>query len=170
MRLNLKPGPEKYTLLPGIEITARPALSEIVEEAKADDSLIAYADDIRAVVEGDEDGGVDFTAELLRSRGKVGLLLAKAIARAVIEEWEGVEDPDGSPAPVSEDRINAFLDVPAIYQAFTEVYLNRWLTVQAEKNDSALSPNGTSEGALNTAEPVPADATPAQPEKTARGQ
>lgn len=157
MRLNLKPGPERYELAPGIAIIARPALSEVIEEAKGDDSLFAYAEEMRELV-GDSDEKGEVTAAMIRSRGKVGLIFAKAVARAVIEEWEGVEDPDGSPAPVSGDRVDAFLDVPALYNAFTEVYLGRWLTVQAEKNDSAPSQNGTSAAAQTTAVPAPSDA------------
>lgn len=153
MRLNLKPGVETYTLfagadgVPAITIDADPALTSVIEDAKADASLLEYADEMRGMVE----TGDEISAEFIKSRGRFGVLLAKAIARQVIVGWSGVEDADGSPAPVSPDRVDAFLDVPAIYDAFTMVYLGRWLTLQAEKNASAPSPTGTSAAARNTA-------------------
>lgn len=174
MRLNLKPTAERYTLIDppspdetGIVIVARPALSEVIEEAKADESLLAYAAEIRAMMEA-EDGGDEITPERIRSKGKVGLLFTKAVARLVIEDWEGVEDPDGSPAPVTPDRVNAFLDVAPIYDAFTARFLARWITVQQEKNGSALSPNGTLEGAQPIARPARASVKSARAGKTAR--
>lgn len=172
MRLNLNPKPERYQLIDpvgqgtGVAIIARPALSEVIEEAKADDSLLAFAEEIRAALEADGDATTEVTPALLRSKGKVGLLFSKAVARLVIEGWEGVEDPDGSPAPVTPDRVNAFLDVPVIYDAFSQHFLGRWLVVEQEKNGSAPSPTGTSAAAQHTAQPAPRSAQSAHDAST----
>ncbi|GHF71180.1 hypothetical protein [Seohaeicola zhoushanensis] len=173
MRLNLSPAVERYQLIagadegdPGVAIMARPALTSIIEDAKADDCLIAYADEIRAMVEVGEDAEV--SAEVIRSKGRVGLMFAKAVARRVIDGWDGVEDEDGQPAPVTPDRIDAFLDIAPIYDAFTSVYLTRWLIVQHEKNVSAPSPNGTSVGVQTTAQAAKPSAGNARAGRTAR--
>lgn len=170
MRLNLSPGEARYTLFPqdgddpGIYIMALPALSEVVENAKADPSMQALGDEMRALletVEGEEADAAQ-AAEVFKSRSKVGLMMAKSIARSVITGWGGVEDPDGSPAPVTPERVDAFLDLAPVYDKFTEVYLSRWLTLQAEKNDFAPSPTGTSGTAQNTAVPARRSVKPAR--------
>jgi len=176
MRLNLNPRPERYQLIDptdeggtGVAIVARPALSEVIEDAKADDSLLSYAEEIRAMVEAEQDGEArEITPAMIRSKGKVGLLFTKAVARAVIEAWEGIEDPDGSPAPVTPDRIDALIDVPVIYDAFTARYLSRWLTVEQEKNGSAPSPTGTSAVAQPIAQPAKRNVKRARDAKTGR--
>lgn len=175
MRLNLNPSVERYELFaetddtPAIAVKARPALTEVMESAKADPSIIEHAEEIRELIE-DEDPGTADMAAMIRAKGRAGVLLAKAVARATIEEWEGIEDPDGSPAPVTADRIDAFLDLPVIYDRFTEVYLARWLRVQHEKNGSAPSPTGTSAEASTTAPRVRGSAKTAPKKRTRRKQ
>lgn len=150
MRLNLKPGVEPYDLLGNgsVIIHARPALAEVIEAAKVDDSILALADELK---ESAEVEGAELTGELLASRSRFAILLSKAVARQVIESWDGIEDPDGSPAPVTPDRVDALMDLAPIYDAFGTVYLARWLVLSAEKNASSPSPTGTSEGATPTA-------------------
>lgn len=152
MRLNLKPGVEPYDLFGdgGVIIHARPALSDVIEQAKGDASLLALAEELRSEL-GEVD---DVSPELLQSRGRFGVLFAKAIAKMVIESWDGIEDPDGSPAPVTPDRVEALLDVSPVFDAFGTVYLARWMLLSAEKNDSAPSPDGTSVAAPSTAAPA----------------
>lgn len=171
MRLHLKPGVDSYVLIDptadstGVIIKARPALTEVIEDAKSDPSILDLGEDLRDLIE-NEDGTVN--PDLLRSQRKVGLLFAKSVARAVIAEWEGLEDPDGKPAPVTPDRIDAMLDHPVLYDAFTAKYLARWLTVQAEKNDSAPSLTGTSAAARPTARPARRAAKSAPKKRTNR--
>lgn len=173
MRLNLKPTVERYELFPGTETTpavafmARPALTEVMESAKADPAVIEHATEITAILEAEEDGTAD-VAQMIRAKGRAGIIMAKAVARATIEEWEGIDDPDGSPAPVTPDRIDALLDMPAIYDRFTEIYLARWLVVQHEKNGSAPSPTGTSAEATTTARRAQGSAKTARKKSTSR--
>lgn len=187
MRLNLKPTIERYEIFaeskvipagktekdaivyPAVAFMARPALTEVMENAKADDAIIEHAEEIRALLDAEEQGTADLSA-MIRAKGRAGVLLSKAIARAVIESWEGIEDPDGSPAPVTPDRIDAFMDVPEIYNRFTEVYLARWLVVQYEKNASAPSPTGTSAAAKPIARRARGSAKPAPAKRTPRKQ
>ncbi|MBY6055382.1 hypothetical protein [Leisingera daeponensis] len=180
MRLNLNLGPERYELFPAVKneagdivtpavaFTAEPALSDVVEAAKADPSMIEFADEIRDLIDGEASGAEIDRAAALRAKGKGGLLFARALARLVITEWEGIEDPDGSPAPVTPDRVDAFISLPPVYDRFTEVYVARWLNVQHEKNGSAPSQNGTTAGATNTARGARKSAKPARAKSTSR--
>lgn len=154
MRLNLNPEVERYALFEAedgdVAIWARPALTEVVEEATADASLLDYGAEVRGLLQAQEEGA-ELSPEVLSIHSRFGVLLAKAIARLTIERWEGVEDPDGSPAPVTPDRVNSFLDHPTVFRRWQEAYMARWFAVQSEKKGSAPSPTGTSEGAPTTA-------------------
>lgn len=153
MRLNLKPGVEPYDVLGNgsVILHCRPALSDVMEAAKVDDSILALADQLKDEADAE---GAELTGELLASRSRFAILLSKAVARQVIERWEGIEDPDGSPAPVTPDRIDALLDLAPIYDGFGSVYLGRWLVLSAEKNALSPSLTGTTEGATATAGPA----------------
>lgn len=175
MRLNLNPGIQPYRLFDGQEIIVhcRPALTEVIEAAKADAELLEMFKDLRDDASLSENmkavkNGGEITPELLRTQGSFGVLFVKAIAREVIESWEGIEDPDGSPAPVTPDRINSLLDLSPVHDAFVLKYLNKWLLLQTEKNDSAPSPIGISGVAPNTAEPALASVTNARKGLTSR--
>lgn len=79
------------------------------------------------------------------------VVFAKAIARRAVTDWEGVGDAEGAPAPVSPESIDALLDVWPIFEAFQLAYVAKGLMLEQEKNASALSPSGTSAGAIATA-------------------
>jgi hypothetical protein len=68
-----------------------------------------------------------------------------------VTDWEGVGDAEGAPAPVSPESIDALLDVWPIFEAFQLAYVAKGLMLEQEKNASALSPSGTSAGAIATA-------------------
>lgn len=90
------------------------------------------------------------------------LTFAKAIARRAVIDWEGVGDADGNPVPVTLAGIDALLEVWPIFEAFQATYVSKGLLLDAEKNVSAPSPTGTSEGATATARPA------ARPARNAR--
>jgi len=54
------------------------------------------------------------------------------------------------------------MDVFPIFQAFQELYVEKGMLLDAEKNSSALSPTGSAAGVTDTASPAPGSA------KTAR--
>ncbi len=179
MRLNLSPQSEWYELIPGTEeytgvkIKARPALSAVLEDARVDQDFLDHADEMAAdtnleqIKQMMETGAlVGMPSEVVRSATRSQHLLIRAIARLVIEEWEGVEDPDGSVAPVSADRIDALMDVSQVLEAFKQKYITRWLTVQLEKNGSAPSQNGTSGAETSIAKPARASAKSARAKST----
>ena len=75
MRLNLSREPESYVLIDpssegsndGVVIVARPALSEIIEAAKADEALLDFGAEIRDLL--DEENEDQITSEMIRTRG-----------------------------------------------------------------------------------------------------
>ena len=96
------------------------------------------------------------------------LVFAKAIARMAILDWEGVGDVDGHTIPVSPEGIDALLDIYPVFEAFQLGYVSKGLLMDAEKNDSALLPNGSSVGARVTAKPARASAKTARQRQTSR--
>lgn len=84
--------------------------------------------------------------------------LVKAIAARVILEWEGVGDRDGEPIAVTPEGISALMDLHRVFAEFDAKVVAPYLLVQAEKKGSSPFPNGTSEGATDTAAPVTAPA------------
>ncbi|RDD69930.1 hypothetical protein [Paracoccus versutus] len=96
------------------------------------------------------------------SKEEQALVMAKAVARRVVTGWEGVGDADGNPVPVTPEGIDALLDIWPVFEAFQTRCLTPHLMLDQEKNVSALSPNGTSEGAKATATPAKARARTAR--------
>ena len=93
----------------------------------------------------------------------IAVTMAKALARLVVLDWEGVGDEAGEPVPVTPQGIDALLDILPLFEAFQLRYVSKGLLLEAEKNGSALSPNGTSAAATGIAAPAPAPAVSAPP-------
>jgi len=97
------------------------------------------------------------------SNETIAVTMAKALARLVVLEWEGVGDAEGNPVPVTPEGIDALLDILPIFEAFQLRYVSKGLLLEAEKNGSAPSPSGISAGATSIADPVAAPAANAPP-------
>jgi hypothetical protein len=97
------------------------------------------------------------------SDDEIAVVFARALAERAILDWEGVGDAEGNPAPVTPEGIAALLDVWPIFEAFQLAYVAKGLELDAEKNASALSPNGSTAGARGTARPARARARTARP-------
>jgi len=147
LRLSLTRQPEWLTLLPGVRVLLRPMCTAIFIRAQVSPGVAEAGD-----------------------AGSYSAALTTAIAAAAIIEWEGVFDADwtgnspdesGPPLAVTPDAVAALLDVYAAYQAFSAGYVAPWLAVDAEKNGSAPSLNGTSAAAQTIAVPATASAPPA---------
>lgn len=157
MRLNLQRKPEWFELIAGVRVLLKPATSAVFSSARmqfaAEDELpdldvLATADPMDAAL----------------ARDEVALKLAKAIARQCVVEWEGIVDDDDQPIPVSDEAIDALLDVFPVFEAFQVKFMAVWLGLQAEKNDSAPLPSGTSVGATVIAVPADGSVPNAQPD------
>ena len=134
IRLNLSTGPRWITLLPGLRIHIAPITTAVMASARSD---IAASD----LPEG-------------LPKEELAVVMAKAVARRVISDWEGVGDEEGVPVSVTPEGIDALLNVWPVFEAFQQQCLAPHLVLDSEKNVSAPSPNGTSEGATDTAKPA----------------
>ena len=96
------------------------------------------------------------------SQEQMAVVMAKAVARRVVTDWEGVGDVNGKPVPVTSDGIDALLDIWPVFEAFQTRCLAPHLMLEAEKNVSSPLPSGTSAGAKATARPARARARTAR--------
>ena len=90
------------------------------------------------------------------------LVFAKALARNAVLDWEGVGDAGGNVMPVSDEAINALLDVWPLFEAFQIKYVAKGLVLDQEKNASPSLPTGSSAGAVDIAKPAKASAPTAR--------
>jgi hypothetical protein len=88
------------------------------------------------------------------SQEQMAVVMAKAVARRVVTDWEGVGDANGKPVVVTPEGIDALLDIWPVFEAFQTRCLAPHLMLDAEKNVSSPLPNGTSAGARLTARPA----------------
>jgi len=142
LRLNLKTGPEWINLGHGVRLCVAPLTTAIMMAARK------HAQGQIALPEGADPELADIDTD------SIGLAMAKAVARIVVTDWEGVGDAEGNPVPVSPEGIDALLDIWPIFEAFQTKYVARAMILDAEKNASPLLPNGSSAGAVTIAKPV----------------
>jgi hypothetical protein len=135
LRLNLASEPDWLDLGHGVRVHVLPCTSGVMAAARGSDAVEAL------VAAG-------------ASEPELALALAKGIASIALLEWEGIGDADGSPIPVSPEAASALMDVWPLFEAFQARYVAKGLLLDQEKNVSAPSPSGTSEGATATAKPV----------------
>ena len=138
IRLDLSSAPKWLDLGAGLRLHVLPVTTAIMVAARNDPAVEALT----------EDAG----------REEQALVMAKAVARRVVTDWEGVGNDDGKPVPVSPEGIDALLDIWPVFEAFQTHCLAPHLMLDAEKNASAPSRTGTSAGAIATAKPARARA------------
>jgi hypothetical protein len=67
------------------------------------------------------------------SNETLAVAMAKALARLVVLDWEGVGDASGNPAPVTPEGVEALLDILPLFEAFQLRYVSKGLLLEAEK-------------------------------------
>ena len=142
IRLNLSNRPEWLDLLPGLRIKVAPLSTALMVAARADPVLSDLPE--------------------TTSTEDMALAMAKAVARLAILDWDGAGDEEGQPLPLSPEGIDALLEIWPVFEAFQAHYVARGLMLDQEKNVSAPSPTGPSEGVTATARPAP-DPVPTVP-------
>lgn len=142
LRLNLSTGPEWLDLGHGVRLQVAPLTTAIMMAARKD------AQGQIALPEASDPELADFDTD------SIGLAMAKAVARIVVTDWEGVGDAEGHPVPVSSEGIDALLDIWPIFEAFQTRYVARAMILDAEKNALPPLPNGSSVGAETIAKPA----------------
>jgi hypothetical protein len=141
LRLNLKTEAEWLDLGSGVRLSVLPLSTAVMMAARkgAQGQIV--------LPEGTDAADLDTDS--------IGLAMAKAVARIVVTDWDGVGDAEGNPIPVSPEGIDALLDIWPIFEAFQTQYVARAMILDAEKNVSSPLPNGSSAGAQTIAGPVP---------------
>lgn len=142
LRLNLSGASAWHELVPGVRVLCAPVTTAIMAEVRRDPAVKA------AVAEDDQ----ELTA----------IAVGKAIARRVVDDWEGVGDESGEPVSVTPEGIDALLDISPVFEAFQVKIAAPGLLLDAEKNGSALSLPGGSAGATGTAPTAQPSAKPAR--------
>jgi hypothetical protein len=118
LRLNLSNEPHWLDLGHGVRLLVEPLTTAIMLAARSDPTIVAAA--------GDADGST--------SNDDLARILAKAVARIVVKDWEGVGDQDGRPLPITPEGIDALLELWPIFEAFQTKYIAGALILDAEKN------------------------------------
>lgn len=142
IRLDLSSAPKWLDLGSGLRLHVLPVTTAIMVAARNDPAVEALPKDA--------------------SQEQMALVMAKAVARRVVTDWEGVGDADGKPVAVTPDGIDALLDIWPVFEAFQTRCLAPHLMLEAEKNVSSPLPSGTSAGAKATARPARARARTAR--------
>ena len=117
LKLDLASDPRWIDLTSGVRVKIKPLTSALMLAARHDPRVQALA---REGETPDEDS--------------LTLEVAKVLAGLVIEDWEGVGDGSGRPVPVSQDWIDALLDLWPMFEAFQEKVVAGAMLVDAEKN------------------------------------
>ena len=142
IRLDLSREPRWLDLGHGVRLRVGPLTTALMAAARSDPTVTSLPEGA--------------------SNETIAVAMAKALARLVVEGWEGVGDADGNPMPVTPEGIDALLDILPLFDAFQLRYVSKGLLLEAEKNGSAPSANGISAGATSIADPAAASAgTPA---------
>ncbi len=118
LRLNLSTEPRWLELGHGVRLLVEPLTTAIMLAARSDPAIVAAA--------GDAEGSA--------SNDDLARIVAKAVARIVVKDWEGVGDEDGAPMAISHDGIDALLELWPIFEAFQTTYIAGALILDAEKN------------------------------------
>lgn len=126
LRLNLSRKPAWYDLGYGIRLLCAPVTTSILNDAR-------HADEVEALRPKPADGE-DAAPLDGRAAGALSIASAKALARAVVLDWEGIGDETGEKAEVTPDAIDALLDLQPIYTAFQLRVLGKAMLLETEKN------------------------------------
>lgn len=126
LRLNLSREPVWYDLGYGVRLLCDPITTAVTYEVRNDPSVIA----LRPARTGDEDAPeLDHLGQALLS-----LATAKATARAVVRDWEGIGDSDGNPAEITPEGLDALLDIQPMFVAFQLNVVAKASLLELEKN------------------------------------
>jgi hypothetical protein len=118
LRLNLSNEPRWLDLGHGVRLLVEPLTTAIMLAARSDPTIVAAAAD----------------AETGTSNDDLARIVAKAVARMVVKDWDGVGDEDSKPLPLTPEGIDALLELWPIFEAFQTKYIAGALILDAEKN------------------------------------
>ena len=135
LRLDILSQPRWLDLGHGVRLFVEPLTTAVMLAARSDPSILAATADIKVIdawTTADDD---DVTqSETGPSNDDLARIVAKAVARIVVHDWEGVGDAEGKPLSVTPDGIDALLEIWPIFEAFQTRYIAGALILDAEKN------------------------------------
>ncbi|MBO6774834.1 MAG: hypothetical protein JJ897_04875 [Marinibacterium sp.] len=120
LRLNLSNEPRWLDLGHGVRLLVEPLTTAIMLAARSDPTITAAT----------EDAAIDAA----HSNDDLARIVAKAVARIVVKDWDGVGDEDGEPLTLTPEGIDALLELWPIFEAFQTKYIAGALILDAEKN------------------------------------
>jgi hypothetical protein len=94
LRLTLSRGPAWLDLGHGVRLLVEPLTTAVMLAARSDPAIVAAA----------------ATSESSSSNDYLTRIVAKAVARLVVQDWEGVGDEDGNPSPMTPEASTRFLN------------------------------------------------------------
>ncbi|WP_375697531.1 hypothetical protein [Pseudophaeobacter sp. TrK17] len=124
LKLSLKSEPSWLDLGHGVRLFVEPLSSAMMLAARSDPAVRALAGD-----PAQDEGG-----EAVVQEEAVAVVVAKALARLVVKDWEGVADETGQPLPITPEGLDALLDIWPIFEAFQTRYVAGAMLLDAEKN------------------------------------
>lgn len=132
--LDLSNEPRWHDLLPGVRLKLRPLTTALMVAARSDPGVAGLPEGA--------------------SNEAAALVMAKALGRIAILEWDGLGDADGKSLPVTPVAIDALLDLWPAFEAFQTTYVAKALLLDAEKNVSSPLLTGPSAEAMPIAQPA----------------
>jgi hypothetical protein len=120
LRLNLSNEPKWLDLGHGVRLLVEPLTTAVMLAARCDPAILAATENLQGSTGANTDD--------------LALIVAKAVARIVVKDWEGVGDAEDKPLPLTPEGIDALLEVWPIFEAFQTKYIAGALILDAEKN------------------------------------
>lgn len=146
IRLDLPEEPYWLDLGYGVCVKVRPLTTAMLSAARQHGWQRAsdLAEQRAALVEAGVDAGhlPDLSDEATRA-GMAETLLIKALGRQAILDWEGVLEPDDTPAALTESAVDRLLDIHALALSFYDQYTAPLERLRAEGNGCGSAPPGT---------------------------
>ena len=132
LRLNLSSEPRWLDLGHGVRLLVAPLTTAVMLAARSDPAIVAATTAVTPA----PDAAIGAEHDVLASASNDDLarIVAKAVARIVVKDWEGVGDEEGAPLPLTPEGIDALLELWPIFEAFQTHYIAGALILDAEKN------------------------------------
>ena len=120
LRLNLSNEPQWLDLGHGVRLFVEPLTTAVMLAARSDPAILTATENLQGSTGANNDD--------------LALVVAKAVARIVVKDWEGVGDAEDKPLPLTPEGIDALLEIWPIFEAFQTCYIAGALILDAEKN------------------------------------
>ena len=120
LRLDLSNEPRWLDLSNGVRLLVEPLSTAVMLAARSDPAILA-------ATQTESDATASSNDDLAR-------IVAKAVARIVVKDWDGIGDEDDNPLPLTPEGIDALLELWPIFEAFQTKYIAGALILEQEKN------------------------------------